>query len=118
MPNDELSTPTPCRPSGGLHLTGTVPDLADPRDHVVARLSGLPCMTHAVVDRVDPTICCPQGAPAAVVVCAYEHATSACFRIDEAFPGAESLPTRWSQALEEMTATFSELRLEVRPAAR
>ncbi|MEU9149856.1 wax ester/triacylglycerol synthase domain-containing protein [Streptomyces sp. NPDC048417] len=57
----------------------------------------------AVVERVDPIICCPPGVPAAVVMCVYEDVASACFRIDEALPGAESLPARWRQALEEMT---------------
>lgn len=58
----------------------------------------------AVVERVDPIICCPPGVPAAVVVCVYEDVASVCFRIDEALPGAESLPARWRQALQEMSA--------------
>ncbi|MGW4913260.1 wax ester/triacylglycerol synthase domain-containing protein [Streptomyces sp. NPDC004270] len=31
-----------------LHLTGTVPDLAGLREHVTARLVGLPCLTHVL----------------------------------------------------------------------
>ncbi|MCL7427122.1 hypothetical protein [Streptomyces sp. YS415] len=58
----------------------------------------------AVVDRIDPLMCCPPGAPLAVAVVVYADHVSACFRIDEALPGAESLPTRWQQALEDLTA--------------
>ncbi|MFE2746134.1 wax ester/triacylglycerol synthase domain-containing protein [Streptomyces scopuliridis] len=31
-----------------LHLTGAVPDLAGLRGHVIARLAGLPCLTHVL----------------------------------------------------------------------
>lgn len=56
----------------------------------------------AVVDRMDPIICCPPGTPLAVAVLVYGDQASACFRIDEALPGAESLPGRWRQALQEL----------------
>ncbi|MFE2603646.1 wax ester/triacylglycerol synthase domain-containing protein [Streptomyces mirabilis] len=58
----------------------------------------------AVVNRIDPVMCCPPGAPLAVVMLVYAGEASVCFRIDEALPGAESLPARWRQALEDLTA--------------
>ncbi|MFD3657641.1 wax ester/triacylglycerol synthase domain-containing protein [Streptomyces sp. NPDC058620] len=58
----------------------------------------------AVVNRADPVMCCPPGAPLAVVVLLYGDEASACFRIDAALPGAESLPARWRQALEALAA--------------
>ncbi|MFM9700398.1 wax ester/triacylglycerol synthase domain-containing protein [Streptomyces europaeiscabiei] len=58
----------------------------------------------AVVNRIDPVMCCPPGAPLAVAMLVYAGEASVCFRIDEALPGAESLPARWRQALEELSA--------------
>ncbi|WP_330293471.1 hypothetical protein [Streptomyces sp. NBC_00576] len=58
----------------------------------------------AEVDRIDPLMFCPPGAPMAVAVFVYGHEASACFRIDEALPGAGSLPARWRQALDDMAA--------------
>ncbi|MGW0925509.1 hypothetical protein ACWD3J_41755 [Streptomyces sp. NPDC002755] len=55
----------------------------------------------AVVNRIDPVMCCPPGAPLAVVMLVYAGEASVCFRIDEALPDAESLPARWRQALED-----------------
>ncbi|MFD5567605.1 wax ester/triacylglycerol synthase domain-containing protein [Streptomyces cadmiisoli] len=57
----------------------------------------------AVVDRIDPVMCCPPGAPLAVVMLLHAGEASVCFRIDEALPGGESLPARWRQALEELS---------------
>lgn len=56
----------------------------------------------AEVNRLDPLVVCPPGAPMTVAVLVYGNEASACFRIDEALPGAESLPARWLQALEDM----------------
>ncbi|GAA4812760.1 hypothetical protein [Streptomyces ziwulingensis] len=56
----------------------------------------------AVVDRIDPLMCCPPGAPLAVAMLVYAGEASVCFRLDEALPGTESLPARWRQALEEL----------------
>ena len=59
----------------------------------------------AAVHRVDPVICCPPGVPIAVVATSYGDTTSACFRIDQALPDADSLPARWSRALADLTDT-------------
>ncbi|MFF3335106.1 wax ester/triacylglycerol synthase domain-containing protein [Streptomyces sp. NPDC002888] len=61
----------------------------------------------AVVHGIDGVICCPPGVPLAVVVLAYEDVVSACFRIDTALPGAESLPTRWRQAVADLAGSAS-----------
>ncbi|MFE7935364.1 wax ester/triacylglycerol synthase domain-containing protein [Streptomyces sp. NPDC057456] len=58
---------------------------------------------NAVVNRIDPVMCCPPGAPLAVIMLVYAGEASVCFRIDEALPGAESLPARWLQALEDLS---------------
>ncbi|MFD7003812.1 wax ester/triacylglycerol synthase domain-containing protein [Streptomyces mirabilis] len=57
----------------------------------------------AVVNRIDPVMCCPPGAPLAVIMLVYAGEASVCFRIDEALPGADSLPARWRQALEDLS---------------
>ncbi|MFF1765940.1 wax ester/triacylglycerol synthase domain-containing protein [Streptomyces sp. NPDC058249] len=59
----------------------------------------------AEVDRMDPLMCCPPGAPMAVALLVYGATASVCFRIDEALLGGESLPARWRQALDEMSTT-------------
>ncbi|MFD3536406.1 wax ester/triacylglycerol synthase domain-containing protein [Streptomyces sp. NPDC058664] len=59
----------------------------------------------AVVNRVDPVMCCPPGAPLAVVMLIYAGEASLCFRIDEALPGADTLPELWRQALEDLSTT-------------
>ncbi|MEU5531717.1 wax ester/triacylglycerol synthase domain-containing protein [Streptomyces sp. NPDC020362] len=59
----------------------------------------------AVVHRMDPIICCPPGVPMAVAAVSYGDTTSACFRIDQALPDADSLPARWRQALVELMVT-------------
>jgi hypothetical protein len=64
----------------------------------------------AVVERMDPIICCPPGAPMAVAVFVYGDEATACFRIDTALPDADTLPARWRQALEDMA-------LPTRPAS-
>ncbi|WP_167450110.1 wax ester/triacylglycerol synthase domain-containing protein [Streptomyces hyaluromycini] len=61
----------------------------------------------AAVRRIDPVICCPPGVPMAIAAVSYEGTTSACFRIDRALPGADSLPARWRQALADLVATAS-----------
>ncbi|MFH0180325.1 wax ester/triacylglycerol synthase domain-containing protein [Streptomyces cacaoi] len=53
----------------------------------------------AAVVRIDPIICCPPGAPMAVVALSYQGVVSACFRIDQALPGAERLPELWRDVL-------------------
>ncbi|MGW3412067.1 wax ester/triacylglycerol synthase domain-containing protein [Streptomyces sp. NPDC000888] len=53
----------------------------------------------AAVVRIAPIICCPPGAPMAVVALSYQGVVSACFRIDQALPGAERLPELWRDAL-------------------
>ncbi|ANB04041.1 hypothetical protein SAM40697_6847 [Streptomyces ambofaciens] len=58
----------------------------------------------AVVGRVDPVMCCPPGAPLAVVMLVHAGEASLCFRIDRALPGADSLPGLWRQALEGLSA--------------
>ncbi|MEU4932583.1 wax ester/triacylglycerol synthase domain-containing protein [Streptomyces yokosukanensis] len=58
----------------------------------------------AAVHRIDPIICCPPGVPMAVVAVSYGNTTSACFRIDQALPGAVSLPAHWRQALADLVA--------------
>ncbi|MDG9684322.1 hypothetical protein QC334_16555 [Streptomyces sp. DH18] len=57
----------------------------------------------AVVNRIDPVMCCPPGAPLAVVMLVYAGEASVCFRIDEALPGADTLPGLWGRALEELS---------------
>ncbi|MEV6307217.1 wax ester/triacylglycerol synthase domain-containing protein [Streptomyces sp. NPDC051840] len=56
----------------------------------------------AVVDRIDPVICCPPGAPMAVVMLSYQGVVSACFRVDQALPGSECLPALWNDALADL----------------
>ncbi|MGW0916871.1 hypothetical protein ACWD1Z_34940 [Streptomyces sp. NPDC002784] len=41
--------------------------------------------------------------PLAVVMLVYAGEASLCFRIDEALPGADTLPGLWRQALEELS---------------
>ncbi|MFF4167034.1 hypothetical protein [Streptomyces sp. NPDC001741] len=57
----------------------------------------------AVVTRIDPLMCCPPGAPLAVVMLVYAGEASVCFRIDRALPDAECLPGLWRQALEDLS---------------
>ncbi|MGW0601884.1 wax ester/triacylglycerol synthase domain-containing protein [Streptomyces sp. NPDC002776] len=57
----------------------------------------------AAVNRIDPVMCCPPGAPLAVVMLVYAGEASLCFRIDEALPGADTLPGLWRQALVELS---------------
>lgn len=59
----------------------------------------------AAVHRIDPIICCPSGVPTAVVAISYGDTTSACFRIDQALPGADGLPAHWRQAPADLAAT-------------
>ncbi|KUM87903.1 hypothetical protein AQI88_40455 [Streptomyces cellostaticus] len=59
----------------------------------------------AAVHRIDAIICCPPGVPMAVAAVSYGDTTSACFRIDQALPDADSLPARWRQALADLVAT-------------
>ncbi|MFE2965629.1 wax ester/triacylglycerol synthase domain-containing protein [Streptomyces sp. NPDC059340] len=59
----------------------------------------------AAVHRIDPIICCPPGVPMAVVATSYGDTTSACLRIDQALPDADSLPARWSRALADLAVT-------------
>ncbi|MFI1766092.1 hypothetical protein ACH41H_29105 [Streptomyces sp. NPDC020800] len=61
----------------------------------------------AAVQRIDPIMCCPPGVPMAVAALAYGDTTSACFRIDTALPGADSLPSRWRQALADLATQAS-----------
>ncbi|GAA3846689.1 hypothetical protein GCM10022403_092990 [Streptomyces coacervatus] len=59
----------------------------------------------AAVHRIDPIICCPPGVPMAVVAVSYGDTTSACFRIDQALPDADSLPAHWRRAHADLAAT-------------
>ncbi|MFJ8885919.1 wax ester/triacylglycerol synthase domain-containing protein [Streptomyces sp. NPDC102402] len=57
----------------------------------------------AVVERIDPVMCCPHGVPLSVVMLVYAGEASLCFRVDEALPGADTVPGLWRQALEELS---------------
>ncbi|MFI1370147.1 wax ester/triacylglycerol synthase domain-containing protein [Streptomyces griseochromogenes] len=59
----------------------------------------------AAVHHIAPIICCPPGVPMAAVAVSYGDTTSACFRIDQALPAADSLPAHWRQALADLAAT-------------
>ncbi|MFE5242334.1 MULTISPECIES: wax ester/triacylglycerol synthase domain-containing protein [unclassified Streptomyces] len=63
------------------------------------------CYGEAAVNRVDPVMCCPPGAPLAVVMLIYAGEASLCFRTDEALPEADTLPGLWRQALEDLSTT-------------
>jgi benzoate-CoA ligase family protein len=60
----------------------------------------------APVDRITPLICCPDGFPATVALFLYEQVSIACFHIDRALPGADTIPARWRTALDEMAGAL------------
>ncbi|WP_157692672.1 hypothetical protein [Burkholderia sp. ABCPW 11] len=49
----------------------------------------------AIVECVDPLICCPDGFPATVAFFVYGDWSSVCFNVDEALPGVEAISVGW-----------------------
>ena len=58
----------------------------------------------AVIERIAPLICCPDGFPATSGLFVYDRTSTACFHLDTALPGIASLPGRWRRAVDEMAA--------------